>query len=284
MDLQHLHLGRFPDIGDRPLITIAKHLCGGATDFALRCTLKTAPGAEDTRSPTSAEDQEVYVWPQSVHGVCIATCCHHLCTWSAYIGRHWWLNEAGLTPDDFETAKCLSSWAVSGPDSSRKPVGEQRPVSMDSASADGSATANAPESGRGASDAGAAAAIEQTGGAAGIADGVTPTVGGHDGREISDAARDAEIARRLEVMQRENSTFLADLRTEWDITDPRSLSMQAKIALGRACKRLIDQGRVAFLAACQSAAADGRTGTAELVSYCDTVLSPENALILASFR
>ena len=58
---------------NRHIVGIAKHLCGVATDYTIRCVLNAmkegpAPGLD-------------------VDGVCIETCCHHRCQWHSFVGR-----------------------------------------------------------------------------------------------------------------------------------------------------------------------------------------------------
>lgn len=56
------------------VVGIGKHLCGEATDLALRCLLGNGNGAgPDGKS--------------RVGGVAIATCCHHRCNAYSYINR-----------------------------------------------------------------------------------------------------------------------------------------------------------------------------------------------------
>lgn len=52
----------------RPIVVLAKHLCGAASDYALRAI---AASSSDVR------------------GVVLSTCCHHRCTWSSYPSREY---------------------------------------------------------------------------------------------------------------------------------------------------------------------------------------------------
>ena len=51
------------------LLVVAKHLCGAGTDIALKSLSNT---------PTIGEPSAK---------ICMATCCHGLCTWNEYVGR-----------------------------------------------------------------------------------------------------------------------------------------------------------------------------------------------------
>lgn len=80
-DLRHVHLAAvFPT----NLVGVAKHLCGAATDLALKALV--------TSNATA---------------VVIATCCHHACNWDDYVGR------ATVDHDAFDTAVRHASWATS---------------------------------------------------------------------------------------------------------------------------------------------------------------------------
>ena len=75
---------------DKKVVVVAKHLCGVATDYALR-----ALGNLSISSSTSP-----YL-SSSARGAAIATCCHHACNLSDYCGREQLL-EYGFTPAEFE--------------------------------------------------------------------------------------------------------------------------------------------------------------------------------------
>ncbi|CAM9972364.1 unnamed protein product, partial [Ectocarpus sp. 13 AM-2016] len=97
IDIRDLYMGGLPSLtaegDDRPVVAVAKHLCGVATDLALRAMLTLPPRRESreaddgghvgngdpTAAPTAATTR--------VGGVAIATCCHHVCNWRDYVGR-----------------------------------------------------------------------------------------------------------------------------------------------------------------------------------------------------
>lgn len=70
-------------------VGVGKHLCGVATDFALRALLEHNPTVP-------------------LAGICIAPCCHFRCSWRAYVGKKTML-ELGFSPRDFE----IISWMAS---------------------------------------------------------------------------------------------------------------------------------------------------------------------------
>ncbi|XP_067929861.1 tRNA:m(4)X modification enzyme TRM13 homolog isoform X2 [Watersipora subatra] len=97
---------------DRDIVAYSKHLCGSATDLTLRC-LERVMRATSTEKAESKKPRlnQPHKYIFSVKGIQIALCCHHKCTWTAYAGKEFWL-EQQLTPDDFIITKTLSSWAT----------------------------------------------------------------------------------------------------------------------------------------------------------------------------
>ena len=90
MDIRHCCVGLLP-LGDPSSpdssspVVVAKHLCGAATDLALRAVASSASG-------------------RRVCGVGIATCCHHACSWADYCGAEW-MREKGFSGHEFELLK-----------------------------------------------------------------------------------------------------------------------------------------------------------------------------------
>ncbi|KAL0879819.1 hypothetical protein ABMA27_003526 [Loxostege sticticalis] len=94
-DLADLALDKVPVVQecDR-VVGFAKHLCGVATDFALRCIMSEGLGSK-------------------AQGVVIATCCHHRCQTNTYVGfRH--LKEMGISAADMGVLYGVVSWATCG--------------------------------------------------------------------------------------------------------------------------------------------------------------------------
>ncbi|KAL0482542.1 hypothetical protein AKO1_014440 [Acrasis kona] len=72
---------------------ISKHLCGVATDLTLKCVTET----RKNKIP--------------VKGIFIALCCHHQCRYNSYC-NHDFLHFFGISENDFELMRLLSSWAI----------------------------------------------------------------------------------------------------------------------------------------------------------------------------
>lgn len=99
-DLAHLALERVPLVKHTgALVGLAKHLCGVATDYALRCM--TGAGA----------------LPKA-RGLVLATCCHHRCERAAYVAEQH-LRTLGIAGDELNVMLGIVSWATCGDGRSR---------------------------------------------------------------------------------------------------------------------------------------------------------------------
>lgn len=99
IDIQDLYLGNVaPQITQQKenIIGVSKHLCGAATDLALRCLTQTLEGVDSC-----------------LGGILIALCCHHRCSWQTYVGKEF-LTEQGFTEEDFSLLTTLTSWCTCG--------------------------------------------------------------------------------------------------------------------------------------------------------------------------
>ncbi|XP_074523502.1 tRNA:m(4)X modification enzyme TRM13 homolog [Halichoeres trimaculatus] len=123
VDIQHLDLSRVQMLRLKglPLVGVGKHLCGAATDLALRCLLGT-PGLKEGTEPPSKRfktsepaDPECNPTPGPgpVQGLVVALCCHHRCEWHHYVGQQFFL-QRGLGPSEFSAFCRMSSWATCG--------------------------------------------------------------------------------------------------------------------------------------------------------------------------
>lgn len=82
------------------IIGVTKHLCGAATDLALRCLVNTK----------ECNDK--------VKGGVFTFCCHHRCRWVPYTGKVFF-QENGLNTNDFIIMCGMASWATCGTGLSR---------------------------------------------------------------------------------------------------------------------------------------------------------------------
>ncbi len=123
-DIGDLVLGKVPTVVRRgagvPLVGVSKHLCGGATDLALRCM---------------AQLQAEEGGAGRIGGIVIALCCHHRwvpksamfrkpkkdfqcclffrCTWDLFVGKPF-LGRHSFSERDFCLLRGLTSWATCG--------------------------------------------------------------------------------------------------------------------------------------------------------------------------
>ncbi|NXF71859.1 TRM13 enzyme, partial [Sclerurus mexicanus] len=132
VDIQHLCLNKVPILEKTklPVVGIGKHLCGAATDLALRCLVESytpccdgeneEPAAKRSRTATTGVAPDTAAGhgekPEDckpVAGIVIALCCHHKCDWTHYVGREFF-KSVGLGPVEFHYFQRMSSWATCG--------------------------------------------------------------------------------------------------------------------------------------------------------------------------
>jgi len=110
VDIADLVLGRVrPQLSQQRerVVGVSKHLCGAATDLAIRCMANTLTEVES-----------------ELQGLVIALCCHHRCSWGPYVGKEF-LSEEGFTSEDFSLLSSLTSWCTCGSGKPRKQQEEQ---------------------------------------------------------------------------------------------------------------------------------------------------------------
>ncbi|NXP05187.1 TRM13 enzyme, partial [Thinocorus orbignyianus] len=132
VDIQHLCLKKVPILEEKklPVVGMGKHLCGAATDLALRCLVESytaccegeneEPATKRSRtdktavaSNSSADNESNRDNRKAVAGIVIALCCHHKCDWTHYVGKEFF-KSIGLGPLEFNYFQRMSSWATCG--------------------------------------------------------------------------------------------------------------------------------------------------------------------------
>ncbi|NXC49705.1 TRM13 enzyme, partial [Penelope pileata] len=132
VDIQHLCLNKVPILEKKklPVVGIGKHLCGAATDLALRCLVESYAACcnEENEEPapkrpkndktegsssSSTDNERNKADFKPVAGIVIALCCHHKCDWTHYVGREFF-RSVGLGPVEFHYFQRMSSWATCG--------------------------------------------------------------------------------------------------------------------------------------------------------------------------
>ncbi|XP_049544579.1 tRNA:m(4)X modification enzyme TRM13 homolog [Anopheles darlingi] len=106
-DIADLALEKVDGLTGRRAIGIGKHLCGGATDLALRCLVRCQ---QEGDTP--------------VQGGLFALCCHHRCDWRSFVGKSFLLAN-GIGRQEFELLVRMVSWAVCGTGMSRERRAEE---------------------------------------------------------------------------------------------------------------------------------------------------------------
>ncbi|XP_072854108.2 tRNA:m(4)X modification enzyme TRM13 homolog isoform X1 [Pogona vitticeps] len=134
VDIQHLCLNKVPALVKEklPVVGIGKHVCGSATDLALKCLLETYTQLGDNRkedpAPKRLKTNGTTIAPNNsdescrmaitenrccVAGIVIALCCHHRCEWEHYVGQEFF-RRVGFGAMEFNYLKRLTSWATCG--------------------------------------------------------------------------------------------------------------------------------------------------------------------------
>jgi tRNA:m4X modification enzyme len=150
VDIKDLDMSGVEAVRGRDLVITGKHLCGSATDLALRCCLD-AP----RHTLRAAAPAEIRVWegegdrdgdgggggggstgytmdkhPQegvrvrssfATRGVAIATCCHHKCVWRTYVNKPF-MRRLGFDRTNFGLLTRMSSWACDGANAAAEPA------------------------------------------------------------------------------------------------------------------------------------------------------------------
>jgi len=201
--------GASGDVGQVQRCAVAKHLCGEASDFALRCLVGAAAGQEASPDGTRSEESSVNPVGDGGQGggamdaVLIATCCHHRCRWGSYVNKPWFERVLAFSPEEFEWIAILSSWATLGAASG--------------------------------GDSEAASEVVAGGDAGGCA-----SVGRGPGAPCGDAAEDG-------AAQGEHSSEGSGEAARLGEQLRGRLSGSERVCAGRQCKRLLDAGRVLYL-------------------------------------
>jgi tRNA:m4X modification enzyme len=106
VDIKDLCFSNVAAAENRDVVFVAKHLCGAATDLALRCAL-AAP--RDDSDALLQKTKKTF----RARGACIATCCHHRCEWGSYVNRAFF-EAHGFDAREFGWLARISSWAFDG--------------------------------------------------------------------------------------------------------------------------------------------------------------------------
>ncbi|GBF89040.1 tRNA:m(4)X modification enzyme-like [Raphidocelis subcapitata] len=230
-----------PLSGPFPWVAYGKHLCGAATDMALRaCLTAQAQGQAKLQRPASVGDGAAGQEQQCCvfRGLCIAMCCHHRCSWRTFVGKRE-LAAFGIAPWEFEVLAYATSWALCG---HAAPAGE------------GGGSGSASEDERDAEEGGAAGA---------------------------ESEKEQQQWQRQPSQQLQPSPSQQPSNPPQELCaafDPRSVfpSRESRMEFGLRCKQLIDAARSARLAAETPASAQ----PPRLLRYVPPSVSGESTALL----
>ncbi|KAI9905906.1 hypothetical protein PsorP6_014179 [Peronosclerospora sorghi] len=113
IDIRHLNLGAIPEISDKPIVCMSKHLCGVATDLSLRAITKVSDHTvtNDVKVPLTQNTPASV--SSRVNGLAIALCCHHVCEWEDYVNPKF-LKAHGFKAEEFKLLTSMTSWTTCG--------------------------------------------------------------------------------------------------------------------------------------------------------------------------
>ena len=256
MDIQHLRLCEVPEINLRssPIVVVSKHLCGAATDLTLRCCIPDEHGAKCDVNDGNRElivdsirDEKAELTPPSkenasklgprVIGIVIALCCHHRVDYQSYVG-HSYLASRGFEPREFWLLRSLSSWATCGFSYRKKTKEGEEEDEEDVEAIEGVGEKGTDVESR-----------ETNSGSNGITSDESPT-----------------------FVSLSSSKVETDFKKLWEWY--YKMTVEEKSAIGRRCKRLLDNGRIDFIKKSRP------TDNMRLVKYVDSSTSLENVLLL----
>lgn len=241
----------------QPVVVIAKHLCGVATDLAIH-SVRSFPHIPVTHTESTAAGTLLWLFCGlfllrnyafitlhlcgALHisegvaghqvGLAIATCCHHACQFADYAGKEWFLAQ-GFTAAEFEVLKKWSGWANS--------------VNLN-----------------------ITASLQQQTSA-----GKNDIKGVDDREDLSTQETNQQVDNQddnLDEEQAEVSAHQAPLCPQ--VMRPANITPPEMQLLGWQVKRIFDHGRVEYINRYYNM-------SARQIRYCDRILSPECVMLLA---
>ncbi|CAI5497809.1 unnamed protein product [Closterium sp. Naga37s-1] len=202
VDIADLQLAALPSLEGRPLVAISKHLCGPATDLALRCCLNASqtsqpsqPGqlghqgqpSEESHLNQGQQEPSQQGQPSQerqqgtrLAGLAIATCCHHLCDWDSYVNPAFF-TRLGFAPSDFAAVAWMSSWALLGEGKGATGGGEGATGGGEGATGGGEGATGGGEGATGGGEGATGGGEGATGGGEGATGGGEGATGGGEG-------------------------------------------------------------------------------------------------------
>eukprot|EP00316_Scyphosphaera_apsteinii_P023229 CAMPEP_0119336132 /NCGR_PEP_ID=MMETSP1333-20130426/91200_1 /TAXON_ID=418940 /ORGANISM="Scyphosphaera apsteinii, Strain RCC1455" /LENGTH=573 /DNA_ID=CAMNT_0007346863 /DNA_START=285 /DNA_END=2006 /DNA_ORIENTATION=- len=288
IDLRHLNLSRVEALWPNPeesvgaprlrKVGIGKHLCGAATDYALRGMVNAGKTNSETTAEVTADEacgipdasaaDEVQAKSSPVmNGIVIASCCHHKCDWSSFVNKPFFTS-LGFSDSDFVLLTLLSSWATNPTGVRKDCVHSKNEGGVESGTVCGGearlAGSNETEVGMGSKAGGVAKA-------AGHLSANEMSIGDERPRQTSDQCilRDDDD----EDQSTESHAEPVALVDQIDKDLGNKVPAADRLKVGYACKRLIDTARLLYLRKY------GYRGWMQ--QYCAASVSPENVLLIA---
>jgi tRNA:m4X modification enzyme len=225
LDIRHCFLPKLPFIDSASpstnITVVAKHLCGAATDLAIR-----------SLSHIGMEGNGML----RKRGLAIATCCHHACTYDDYVGREIFLDECQITREEFDVLKYWAGWAtLDDATLARKRFKNNHDGGSENASNDDPVNPE-PEN----------------------------MAKSEEGNEVAENDEEEALHKPSPSWNESYGSIVEQI-----------LDYQEMLEIGRKIKRILDFGRLLYLA-------QNLKLSPKLLQYCDEKYSPECYLLLAT--
>lgn len=100
------------------IICVAKHACGSATDYTLRCAVsailptRTRPDPCPKAAPSFWEPRAGEIGRTQRLTLIASPCCHHRCSWKSFAGREFLGAALGITEGEFPLLCAMTGWAT----------------------------------------------------------------------------------------------------------------------------------------------------------------------------
>lgn len=107
-DICDFDMNKFDLLGQaKAIVGMGKHLCGAATDFAIRCIQNGNAGVDGTQRVPKTD------------AFIVALCCHHRCDWQPFVGKEFFVRH-NISRREFAIITKMVGWAICGTGMSRE--------------------------------------------------------------------------------------------------------------------------------------------------------------------
>ena len=239
------------------MLAISKHLCGCATDYTLRCLVKSFDLRSSSSSPPPPSPASTTTTSSTLRGIAIATCCHHRCTWSTYISK--------FSYNDFDLQSFVNDGSINNSIPNTRVFPKDQPFFEKHGFTPLEFAYLCKMAPWATSLARACAVKDQSNKDDGDEDDADEECE-HESEE-DDEGNNEEVDEH-KVMVKKHKSESSNHSNSNEVLSP-----QERKELGMKCKRLLDHGRMEYLI---------QQGlVSKLLVYIDSKITPENTMLLA---